>query len=426
MSSITLCNGKVLTQDGIRELDVAIEEGKIVNIGRDLKFGERIDCSGLFVLPGFRDQHIHDLPGLLSKPDTERIKKIAASLVKHGVTSAKLATIAMPLNKMLEYAETVKQYVNSKSNGFDGARIEGLHIEGTFIRRECAGAQPREYIMEPWMPESKDILDSLAKTGIAKMVNIAADFGPDLIKYAFSKGFIVGCGHSKASAKQMEEAWKNGLKYIVHITNGAMGQSFKPFDGGGTYEAALTLPLSVEIIVDGYHVDMRYVSDIIERRIQKGREHEIIAVTDSSFAIDEEAPKDEFQVFSVVGYRDGDALFVKRFIDESGEWREPPPNTLFGSLLTMDKAFENLLNMFSVDHEGFMIDAKAKSFSEAVRLSSIITSRNQALLEGLTNVGAIKKNSIADIVVLKIDGIPGKYRVKVVKTIVNGVLHDFS
>jgi N-acetylglucosamine-6-phosphate deacetylase len=426
MSSITLCNGKVLTQDGIRELDVAIEKGKIVGIGRDLKFGERIDCSGLFVLPGFRDQHIHDLPSLLSEPDTERIRKIAASLVRHGVTSAKLATIAMPPNKLLKYAEAVKQYMNSKSNGFDGARIEGLHIEGTFIRRECAGAQPREYIVEPWMPESRSLLDSLAETGVAKMVNIAADFGPDLIKYAVSKGFIVGCGHSKASARQMEDAWRHGLKYIVHITNGAMGQSFKPFDGGGTYEAALTLPLSIEIIVDGYHVDMRYVSDIIERRIQKGREHEIIAVTDAAFSINEEVPKEEFQAFSVVGYRKGNALFVKRFIDEDGKWKEPPPNTLFGSLLTMDKAFENLLNMFSVDHEGFMIDVKARDFSEAIRLSSIITSYNQACLEGLTNVGVVKKNSIADIVVLKIDGSPGKYSVKVIKTIVNGVLHEFA
>jgi len=426
MSSITLCNGKVLTQDGIRDLDVAVEGDKIVDVGKGLKFGEKIDCSGLFVLPGFRDQHIHDLPGLLSKPDAERVKKIAVSLVRHGVTSAKLATIAMPPNKLLKYAEAVKQYISSKSNGFDGARIEGLHIEGTFIRRECAGAQPREYIVEPWMPESKDLLDSLAETGVAKMVNIVADFGPDLIGYAASKGFIVGCGHSKASARQVENAWRNGLKYIVHITNGAMGQSFKPFDGGGTYEAALTLPLSIEIIVDGYHVDMRYISDIIERRIQKGREHEIIAVTDAAFAIDEETPKEEFQAFSVVGYRDGDALFVKRFMDESGKWREPPPNTLFGSLLTMDKAFENLLNMFSVDHEGFMIDVKARDFSEAIKLSSAITSYNQARLEGLTNVGVIKKNSIADIVVLKIDGVPGKYRVKVVKTIVNGFLHEFA
>ena len=61
--------------------------------------------------------------------------------------------------------------------------------------------------------------------------------------------------------------------------------------------------------------------------------------------------------------------------------------------------------MFSVDYEGFMIDVKARDFSEAIRLSSIITSHNQARLEGLTNVGVIKRNSIVDIVDLEIDGV---------------------
>ncbi|MEM1607441.1 MAG: hypothetical protein QXW55_03385 [Candidatus Bathyarchaeia archaeon] len=428
MSAITLCDGRVLTRSGLKKLNVVIEGDRIVDLGEGLKSGERIDCSGLFILPGFRDQHVHDLPSLLGKPDMSKFGRIAASLVKYGVTSAKLATISMPQDKLLKYAEAVKRYMCSGRNGLEGTRIDGLHVEGTFIRRECAGAQPREYIVEPWMPEAKDLLDKLEKTGGVKMINIVADFGSDLIGYASSKGFIVGCGHSKASAKQLKDAYEAGLKYIVHITNGSMGQSFKPFDGGGTYEGALTLPLFIEIILDGYHVDMRYVSDIIERRIRKGREHEIIAVTDAAFAIDEEVPCEEFEAFSVIGCRsrDGKVLFVKRFMDEDGEWKEPAPNTLFGSLLTMDKAFENLLNMFTVDHEGFMIDVRARDFSESIRLSSIMTSSNQARLEGLTNVGYIEKGHLADIIALRIDGVPGRYSVKVNKSIVNGKLHEFA
>ncbi|MBS7624316.1 MAG: hypothetical protein QXS36_01505 [Candidatus Bathyarchaeia archaeon] len=429
MSAITLCDGVVLTRRGLRRVNVVIEGNRIANIGEGLRVGERVDCSGLFILPGFREQHVHDLPSLLSgKFEAKRFGRVAESLARHGVTSVKLATIAMPTDRLIKYAETLRQYLSSGRNCLDGARIEGLHVEGTFIRRECAGAQPREYIVEPWMPEARNLLDSLIETGVVRLVNIVADFGPDLIKYASSKGLIVGCGHSRASAKQLEEAYRSGLKYIVHITNGSMGQSFKPFDGGGTYEGALILPLFVEIILDGYHVDMRYVSDIIERRIQRGREHEIIAVTDATFAIDEEIPEGEFQAFSVVGCRsaDGKVLFVKRFMDEKGEWKEPPPNTLFGSILTMDKAFENLLNMFTIDHEGFMIDVKARDFSEALRLSSAITSYNQARLEGLTDVGVIERGFLADIVVLKIDGTPGKYSVKVVKSIVNGVLHEYA
>lgn len=428
MASLTLHGGWVLTRRGLGKADLTVEDGRITSIGGGPTSGEKVDCSGLFVLPGFRDQHVHDLLGLLSEPSPERIGDVAKSLARQGVASAKLATIAMPPDKLLAYAEAVKQYMRSSKNGSEGTRIEGLHVEGTFINRECAGAQPREYIVEPWMPAARDLMDRLVETGVVRMVNIAAEFGADLIGYASSKGLIVGCGHSKASARQIEEAHMKGLNYIVHITNGSMGQSFKPFDGGGTYEGALTLPLFTEVIIDGYHVDIRYVSDIIERRIQKGRGHEIIAVTDAVFPIDEEVPEGEFQALSVVGRRsaDGGVLLAKRFLDLDGEWKEPPANTLFGSLLTMDKAFENLLNMLTVDHEGFMIDVKSRAFEEAVKVASTITSHNQACLEGLNNVGSIELGCVADLVALKIDGVPGKYEVKVSKSLVGGTLHEFS
>jgi len=428
MASITLHGGWVLTRRGLEKADVTVEDGKIISVGDGPAAGERVDCSGLFVVPGFRDQHTHDLLGLLGEPSPERIGGVAKSLVRHGVTSAKLATIAMPPDKLAGYAEAVKQYMSSPRNGSEGARVEGLHLEGTFISRECAGAQPREYIVEPWMPGAKDLLDRLVETGVVRMVNIAAEFDTDLIGYARSKGLLVGCGHSKASARQIEEAYKNGLKYVVHITNGSMGQSFKPFDGGGTYEGALTLPLFIEIIVDGYHVDARYVSDIIERRIQRGRGHEIVAVTDAVFPIDEEVPEGEFRALSVVGCRsaDGGVLLARRFLDLDGEWKEPPANTLFGSLLTMDKAFENLLNMLTIDHEGFMIDVKARTFDEAMKTASAMTSYNQACLEGLTNVGLVEAGYIADLAAIGIEGAPGKYRVRVAKSVVGGILHEFS
>ena len=428
MKTFTLCNGQVLTSGGLKKTNVIIEDGKISSIVEGESRGEKIDCTGLYVLPGFRDQHLHDLPSCLSGLNVDKVGRIAASLAKHGVTSAKLATIAMPRNSLIKYVETVRDYMLSPRNGVDGARIDGVNVEGTFIRRECGGAQPREYIVEPWMPEAKPLLEDLAAVGGVKLVNIVADFGSDLIEYASSMGFIVGCGHSKASAKQLEEAYKRGLKYIVHVTNGSMGQSFKPFDGGGTYEGALILPLFIEIIVDGYHVDMRYVSDIIERKIQKGLGNKLIAVTDASFIVEEEIPRGGFQILSVVGYKppDENVLFVKKFLDVDGEWKEPAKNTLFGSLLTMDKAFENLLNLFTVDHEGFMIDAKARGFVEALKIASDMTSHNQAILEGLNNVGYIAEGCVADLVVLDISGKPGKYNVKVVKTIVNGNLHDFS
>jgi N-acetylglucosamine-6-phosphate deacetylase len=428
MSSFTLRGGWVLTPKGLSRTDVAVEGSRIAKVCDGIRIGETIDCSGLFIVPGFRDQHIHDLIGSLYDTGIDRLSKVAKALVRHGVTSAKIATIAMPHDRLLSYLRNIRSYMSSWRNGIDGTRIDGAHIEGTFIRAECGGAQPREYVVEPWKEEAVELLDDIIETNAVKLVNIVADFGSDLIEYASSRGLIVGCGHSKASARQLEEAWKKGLRYIVHITNGAMGQSFKPFDGGGTYEGALILPLSLEIIVDGYHVDMRYVSDIIERRIQKGRIEDIITITDAVFPIEEEIPKGEFEAFSVIGCRsdDGGVLLVKCYMDRDGVWKQPPPGTLFGSLLTMDKAFENLLNLFTRDFSGFMIDRPARSFDEALALASKFTSTNQSRLEGLDSIGTISDGCIADIAVLSIKGSLGTYRVNVAKTIVGGILFDFD
>lgn len=427
-SSFTLCGGQVVTPTGVVKANIAIENSIISKIGKNIKIGESINCNGLFIVPGFRDQHIHDLKGSLSDISVKRISKVAQALVKHGVTSIKLATIAMPHRKLLEYLKNIKSYISSAKNGAEGARVEGAHVEGTFIREECAGAQPKEYIIEPWRAEAKFLLKELIEVGSVKLINIAVDFGSDLVEYASSRGIIVGCGHSKASARQLEDGWKRGLRYIVHMTNGAMGQSFKPFNGGGTYEGALTLPLALELIIDGYHIDLRYVSDIIERCIQKGRIHDIIAITDAIFPIEEEIPDGEFKVFSVIGCR-GDkenVLLVKRYMDSDGLWKSPTPGTLFGSLLTMDKAFENLLNLFTRDFSGFMIDRPARSFEEAIVLASLITSTNQAKLEGLNSVGVISEGSSADLAVLSINGSPEAYKVQVVKTIVGGKLFNFE
>ncbi len=427
MNPITLRGGRVVTSDKISNLNVVIENGHITEIGKNAKAGEVIDCNGLYILPGFRDQHVHDLIGSLSEPNPGRLSEISFSLAMNGVASAKIATTSMPFDRLERYLKSIRNYMASQKNGKEGAKIEGVHLEGTFIRKDCSGAQPIEYIVEPCDTSAKDVFNLLYATEAIRLINIVPDFGSDLIEYAASKNLVVGCGHSKASANQLRDAWRKGLRYIVHITNGAMGQSFKPFDGGGTYEGALAIPLFVELIPDGYHIDIRYVSDIIERRIIQGRKHELIAVTDSVFPVKGEIPQGEFEYFSVVGSTNEkkSIILVKRYKDTDGSWKKPNFTTLFGSVLSMDKAFENLLNLFSSDISGYMIDRPARTFKEALLLASVMTSTNQTMLEGLADVGTIKEGNKADITILSISGKGGSFRVKVMGTIVSGKLFKF-
>jgi len=430
MRTIVLKNASIITPTGVSRSDLLIKGRYISRIGPDLSGGQIIDCNGRYVVPGFRDQHIHDMIGFMQyRDDPERLKKVSNALASQGVTAYMISTFAAPVQNLVDYLRTVKAYMSSERNGLDGARVEGANIEGTFIRRECAGAQPYEHIVPPNESEAGKMLESLLETDIVKLVNIVPDFGTDLIDYAVSRSAIVGCGHCVATANQLAEGFRHGLKFIVHLTNGAMGHSFKPFDGGGTYEGALRLPLFVELILDGYHVDFRYVSDIIWRRAQQGRSQEIIAVTDGIFPILGEIPEGEFNVFSTVCVKslDEGVFVVKGRLNKDGNVLPVPPNTLCSSKLTMDKAFENILNLLTVDFQGFMIDRKALPFYEAINYAAKFTSGNQALMQNIFDrTGSIETGKLADLTILRVKGKPGKYKVKIEKTIVSGEIIDFS
>ena len=424
----TLKNGYIVTPQGVFKGNLIVENGYIENLGpsADVK-GSIYDVEGFYLLPGFREQHMHDMNGMTRYADRpERIGEVAYDLLKYGVTSFKLATVAMPFEDLLSYLGSCRKYLESGSNGIEGARFEGAYVEGTFINRECAGAQPPEYIVHPNEPQARRMLDAFLNTGAVKLVNIVPDFGVDLIRYAASKGVVVGCGHCKASARMLEESVKAGLRFIVHLTNGAMSQSFKPFEGGGAYEGALALPVFIELIADGYHVSFKYISDIIERRIQKQRTHEIIIVTDRLFPSPDESPKEPFRIFSVLCRKpvDEEVLYTEGYIDDEGRMVKPPPFTLCGSLLTMDKAFQNLLNLFTVKHSGHMIDVDARTLEEALSLTSQFMSTNQAKLEGLSDVGSLERGKKADISILKIEGNPGNYKIKVKYVIVGGKIFE--
>jgi dihydroorotase len=79
--------GTVVNQDGVGRCDVGIRDGRIVALG-DLgqaAAGQRVDCTGLHVLPGVIDTQVHFRePGLVHKEDLETGSRAA---VLGGVTA---------------------------------------------------------------------------------------------------------------------------------------------------------------------------------------------------------------------------------------------------------------------------------------------------------------------------------------------------
>ena len=118
-------NADVVTKDGVKKLDIRIENGRIAALGKNLS-GEGLDCTGLTVFPGFIDMHVH-----LREPGFEKKEDIAsgsAAAVKGGFTQI----CCMPNTKPVTDNKVVVSYIlnRAKEVGLCKVRPIGAITEG--------------------------------------------------------------------------------------------------------------------------------------------------------------------------------------------------------------------------------------------------------------------------------------------------------
>jgi allantoinase len=95
LSGLVIRGGSVVTSSSVRLADVAVTDGRISEVGPNLKeAAEEIDASGLHVFPGGIDSHVHfNEPG---RTDWETMANGSAALAAGGYTTY----IDMPLNNL--------------------------------------------------------------------------------------------------------------------------------------------------------------------------------------------------------------------------------------------------------------------------------------------------------------------------------------
>jgi len=427
-------NGRICTRDKIvTDQDLIINDGRIIlekSAGNIKDKDENIiDLKSSYILPGFVDIHTHGA-GLFDitlgqyNPETnsfqssseiyqEAFPRYVRLRTKTGVTNLYLATVADSIEHLQFCLEQLDRYMDSDNNGQDGCLIKGSLLEGTFLNPLMCGAQNPKYVFTPDIKK----FDEINKSGTIKLVNVAPDYGKEsfkLTKALQKEGITVGAGHTNATANQIKIAVENGLDYVIHFLNGPTGSSFKPFNGGGAVEWILQDDrIYVELIVDGFHVNPAYVRDVIER---KGIE-KIIAVTDAVFVSQAEDITD-FEMAGISGRMSADRKYV--YVAESN------PLSLFGSVLTMDKAFSNILSLLTQNMAGIWYrEHKAVGFDRAVLTAARMCATNPCnMLEKHgaedTETGFIEEGKWADLLVADIKGQSGDYKLDVHSVFVRG------
>ncbi|WP_313801531.1 N-acetylglucosamine-6-phosphate deacetylase [Cytobacillus sp.] len=343
---------------------IFLKDGKIEKIGKDLQVdaNEHLDgtSKGWVVFPGFIDMHIHGSEGFDAMDATdEAIRGMAHSLVKEGTTGFLATTMTQSIHAIEDALVSISHY----ESDMDGAELLGVHVEGPFISRRWAGAQPVEHIIEPSI-ELFNQWQKLSRHRI-KQVTIAPEIrkGFEFIKACSKKGVLASIGHSDATAEEVERAVELGARQATHLFNGM--RPFHHRDPGVVGAVLLEKRVKTEVIADFLHSH----TDALNLSFRLKGAEGIILITDAMRA-------------KGLPYGSYDLGGQSVTVTESGA--HLANGALAGSVLSMDQAVRN------------MKKATNCTLQELVAMSSA----NAAKQLCLPNKGYIAEGFDADLVIL--------------------------
>ncbi len=230
--------------------DVKIEGEKISKIG-DFSSEEGLDLTGLVVMPGLIDMHIHGCGGADTGDATpEALETMSQTLVKNGVTSF------CPASMTLSFEELTKIFANidAMKDKVGGAYIHGANMEGPYIAMSKKGAQNPLYVRNPDKEEFKKLYEGC--NGAIRVVDIApeCDGGDEFIK-EIQPICPVSIAHTDAGYDEAVHAIELGVRHITHLFNAQSGLHHrKPGVVGAAFDVGRANGVRVELICDGFHI----------------------------------------------------------------------------------------------------------------------------------------------------------------------------
>lgn len=353
--SLIIRNITVVNASGRDEqMDVWMKDGKIAQIAHHIEAQgvEQLDGSGKFLLPGFIDMHIHGSAQMdTMDASDEGLHIMAKSLLKEGTTSFLATTMTQSFDNIERAITNVAQFQPKP----DEAEVLGLHIEGPFVSKQRAGAQPLDYIVQP---DVEIITKWQALSGQKiKQITLAPEEpnGMTAVQSLSESGIIVSIGHSDATFDQIQEAVQLGASQGTHLYN-----QMRPFhhrDPGVVGGVLLLDAIKAELIVDFIHMHEGAVEMAYRLKGADG----IILITDAMRA--KGMPYGEYDLGGQLVH-----------VTESGAHLSN--GSLAGSILTMDQAVRNMHQITNCTLEELV---KMSSYNAAQQLK--LTNKGQ-LIEG--------------------------------------------
>ncbi|MGL4108958.1 N-acetylglucosamine-6-phosphate deacetylase [Clostridium sp. LP20] len=314
-------NCNIIYLDKVEKGSVLVEDGKIKEINpSNVNDTEIIDAEGLYLSPGFIDVHIHGAGGCDTMDGSiDSLNTIAKTIVQHGTTSFTPTTMTVAGEDIRKSMAVIKKL---KADGTEGANVLGAHLEGPFISPNAIGAQNPNFVLAPSIENYKEIVGDCEDAVTSITLAPEVEGAKDLIKYLSENGVSVSIGHTKATYEEAIEGIKCGACHTTHLYN-----AMTPFThrAPGVVGATFDTDITTETISDGIHIAYPALRTAYK---QKGTD-KVLLVSDAMEACG--MPDGKYSL-------GGQDVIVKngaaRLLD----------GTLAGSVLTLDRAINNIKN----------------------------------------------------------------------------------
>ena len=322
MSAYSVKAGGFVLADRLAEGGyLAIEDGCFGAWSNEAPEGvEILDLRDAIVAPGFVDTHIHGFAGHdVMDCDADGMRTVSRELARRGTTSW------LPTTLTASFEETGRACasVAEAAHGGEGARIQGIFLEGPFFTEKHKGAQNPKYLCDPdlaWLDAWQELAEGLIrKSALAPEREGVADY----IAGCRGRGVVAALGHSAATFDEAAAGVDAGGTVFVHTFNGMPEFTHRE---PGVVGAALTLEGTYcEVIADGMHSHPRAVDLLVRSRGWQS----VVLITDC---------------LSCGGLPDGDYMLGELPIVLSGGLaRRRDAGNIAGSTLTMLKAVQNIV-----------------------------------------------------------------------------------
>ncbi|BBL81153.1 N-acetylglucosamine-6-phosphate deacetylase [Rubrobacter xylanophilus] len=319
--SLVALKGRVVTDYEVwDEGCVLLGDGAVREVGRDASVAEAADevheLGDALILPGFVDLQVNGAFGVDVADRPELLGELSRRLVSTG-TTAYLPTV---ITSSPQTYERVLPEISAGMAGPFGARSLGVHLEGPFISPGRRGAHPAEHVRPP----DAGFLGWLLELAPVRMMTAAPELeGADgLMAAARDRGVVVSLGHSDAP---FEVAYAALDRYAAGVTHLFNAMSPLHHRDPGLPGAGFAHPRAVcGLIADGRHVHPEMVA-LAFRMLGPDR---LCLVTDA---------------ISAAGMDAGDFTLAGRRVRLEGGVPRLDDGTIAGSVLTMERAFQNIL-----------------------------------------------------------------------------------